>query len=87
MLKIADPKKKFVICIYACQEGLGRVLMQEGRVIVYESQKVKEHEQRYSSYDLVLTAVVHALKVWIHYLLGKKFVVMKNHSSLTNFFK
>lgn len=55
--------------------------------MAYESRKLKEHEQRYSTYNLELTIVVHALKVWCHYLLGKKFVLMTNHRSLTNFFK
>jgi hypothetical protein len=47
---------------------------------------LKEYEQRYSAYDLELTAVVHALKMWRHYLLGKKFLLLTDHSSLTNFF-
>ena len=62
ILKIADPNKEFVICIDACQEGVGEILTQEGKVIVYESRKLKEHEQRYSTYDLELTIVIHALK-------------------------
>jgi len=38
--------------------------MQEGRVISYESQKLKEHEQKYYNYDLELVTVIHTLNMW-----------------------
>src|ERR1700727_946642 len=60
--------------------------MQEGRVIAYESRKLKEHEQKYSAYDLELTAVIHALKMWRHYLMGRKFLLLTDHHSLTSYF-
>eukprot|EP00253_Pinus_taeda_P031774 PITA_31774 len=37
ILSIADPNKDYVVCTDASKEGLGGVLMQEGRVIAYES--------------------------------------------------
>ena len=36
ILKIADPKKEFVVCIDACSQGLGGFLMQDNHVISYE---------------------------------------------------
>ena len=39
ILKIAHPKKDFVVCTDACNEGLGGVLTQEGHIIVYESSR------------------------------------------------
>ena len=47
ILKIAAPDKDFVICTDACNEGLGRVLTQEGRAIVYKSRKLKSHDKRW----------------------------------------
>jgi len=41
----------------------GGVLMQEGRLVAYESWKLKDHEQIYSAYELELIAVVHTLKL------------------------
>ena len=76
-----------MVCTNNFQDGVGGVLMQEGKVISYESWKMKEHEQRDYSYDPELTTIVNALKVWRHYFLGKKFVLMTYHNSLTNFFK
>eukprot|EP00253_Pinus_taeda_P010363 PITA_10363 len=86
VLSIADPSKDYVVCTDASKEGLGGVLMQEGRVIAYESRKLKEHEQKYSAYDLELAAVIHALKMWRHYLMGRKFLLHTDHHSLTNYF-
>jgi len=86
VLSIADPNKDYVVCTDASGEGVGGVLMQEGRVIAYESRKLKEHEQKYSAYDLELAVVIHALKMWRHYLLGRKFLLLTDHHSLTNYF-
>jgi hypothetical protein len=34
--------------------------------------KLKEHESHYATHDLELESIVHALKMWRHYLMGKK---------------
>lgn len=87
VLRIIDVEKEFFVCIDAYQEGLGGVLMQEGLAVAYESWKLKEWKNIYSAYYLDLTTIINALKVWRHYLLGKKFILMTEHNSLTSFFK
>jgi len=62
-------EKQFMVCTNACIEGLGEVSMQEGHVICYEPRKLKEHEMNYATNYLELTTIVHALKMWRHYLL------------------
>lgn len=64
ILSIVDPSKDYMVCRKASKEGVEGVLMQEEKVIVYESRKLKEHEQKYSTYDLELAAIIHALKMW-----------------------
>ena len=44
--------------------GLGRVLMQNEKVVAYASRQLKSHEQNYPTHDLELAAVVFALKIW-----------------------
>ena len=39
---------------------------------MYASRQLKEYEFRYPTHDLELAAIVFALKVWRHYLYGKK---------------
>jgi hypothetical protein len=86
MLKIVDPKADFLVCTNAYKEGLGGVLMQGGSVVYYESRKLNEHEVNYVTHDLELAAIVHALKMWRHYLLGRKFVLMTDHYGLRYLF-
>jgi len=64
ILNISDPSKEYVVCADASKEGVGCVLMQEGRVIVYESRKLKGYEKKYFAYDLELTTIIHALRMW-----------------------
>lgn len=70
-MKVADPNLEFELCTDASKEGVGLVLSQEVKVVAYEFRKLRYHEKRYSAYDLELTIVVHAIKIWRHYLLGK----------------
>jgi hypothetical protein len=86
MLKIADPDNDFLVCTDPCKEGLGGVLMQEGHVICYTSRKLNEHEINYVTHDLDLASIVHALKMWRHYLLGRRFVLMTDHCGLRHLF-
>jgi hypothetical protein len=82
VLKIVDPEADFLVCTDSCKEGLRGVLIQGGSVVFYESRKLNEHEVNYVTHDLELAAIVHALKMWRHYLLGRKFVLMTDHCGL-----
>ena len=86
VLKVADPEKDFVVCTDACGQGLGGVLMQDNHVICYESRKLKEHEKNYATHDLELAAIVHALKMWRHYLMGRRFELRTDHCGLKYLF-
>ncbi|KAA3473365.1 DNA/RNA polymerases superfamily protein [Gossypium australe] len=66
--------KEFVIYSDASLNGLGCVLMQEG--------KLKPHEQNYPTYDLELAAIIFALKIWRHYLYGKKCQIFTDHKMI-----
>jgi hypothetical protein len=84
--RIADPNEDFVVCTDACKEGLGGVLGHNGFVICYESRKLKEHEKNYATHDLELEAIVHALKKWRHYLMGRRFELRTDHNGLKYLF-
>jgi hypothetical protein len=82
-----NQNESFVVCTDACKEGLGGVLTQNGHVIGYESRNLKEHERNYATHDLELSAIVHALRMWRHYLMGKKFELRTDHSDLKYLFE
>ncbi|XP_073272086.1 uncharacterized protein [Primulina huaijiensis] len=86
VLILPTEDKEFTIYSDASKEGLGCVLMQEGRVIAYASRQLKQHEQNYPTHDLELAAVVFALKIWRHYLYGAKCEIFTDHQSLKYLF-
>ncbi|XP_070054549.1 uncharacterized protein [Nicotiana tomentosiformis] len=50
--------------------GLDAVLMQYSRLIAHASRQLKVHEKNYLVHNLELEAIVHALKIYRHYLKG-----------------
>ncbi|WVZ97857.1 hypothetical protein U9M48_043366, partial [Paspalum notatum var. saurae] len=78
--------KPFDVYCDASGNGFGCVLMQEGRVIAYASRQLRKHEVNYPTHDLELAAVVHALKIWRHYLLGNTCHIYTDHKSLKYIF-
>lgn len=82
ILIVPDPNGKFLVISDAFGEGLGGVLMQKGQVVAYESRKLKQYELNYAPRDLELAAIVHALQMWRHYLIGKPFELKTDHLGL-----
>nr|GEY78165.1 putative reverse transcriptase domain-containing protein [Tanacetum cinerariifolium] len=78
-LGLADYYRQFIkgsenFMVY-CDEfykGLGAVLMQREKVIAYTSWQLKIQEKNYTMHDLELRVVVFALKMWRHYLYGRR---------------
>jgi hypothetical protein len=81
-----DIEKPFDVYCDASGSSLGCVLMQEGRVIAYASRQLRRHEEHYLTHDLELAVVVHALKIWRHYLLGNICHIYTDHKSLKYIF-
>jgi hypothetical protein len=74
-----DIHKGFDVYCDASLQGLGCVLMQEGRVIAYASRQLRKHEQNYPTHDLELATIVHALKIWRQYMIGNKCRIFTDH--------
>jgi hypothetical protein len=81
-----DIEKPFDVYCDTSGTGLGCVLMQDGRVVAYASRQLRKHEVNYPTHDLELAAVVHALKIWRHYLLDNVCNIYTDHKSLKYIF-
>jgi len=55
-------------------------------VVCYESWKIDDKEKNYLTHDLELVVIIHALKIWRQYLLGKRFVLMSDNIGLRYLF-
>jgi hypothetical protein len=86
VLIIPDVCKTFDIYYDASLQGLVCVLMQEGKVVSYALRQLRKPEENYPTHDLELAVVVHALKIWRHYLIGHHCEIYNDHKSLKYIF-
>jgi len=59
---------------------------EDNRVIAYASRALRTHEKNYPTHDLELAAVIHALKIWRHHLMGTHCNIYTDHKSLKYIF-
>ena len=86
VLALPDHSKPYEVHTDASDFAIGGVLMQDGHPIVFESRKLNDTERRYTVQENEMTAVVHCLRTWRHYLLGSKFIV-KTDNVATSYFQ
>jgi hypothetical protein len=60
--------------------------MQDSRVVAYASRQLRKHEVNYLAHDFELATVVHAIKIWRHYLMGKRCELYTDPKSLKYIF-
>ena len=81
-----DPKAVFVLDTDASQDGIGAVLSQiingQEKVISYGSRVLSKPERQYCITRRELLAVIHFVKYFRHYLVGKEFILRTDHASL-----
>ncbi len=60
--------------------------MQEGQVICYHLRNLNEHENKYLTHGLEFAVIIHALKMWRHCPLSRRFVLISDHIRLRYLF-
>ncbi|CAL8989012.1 unnamed protein product [Prunus brigantina] len=71
--RLPDLSKPFEVHSDASDFAIGGVLMQDGHPLAFESRKLNDTERRYTVQEKEMTAVVHCMRTWRHYLLGSQF--------------
>nr|GEX45287.1 putative reverse transcriptase domain-containing protein [Tanacetum cinerariifolium] len=73
-LALPEGSENFMVYCDGSHKGLGAVLMQREKVTAYISRQLKIDKKNYTMHDLELGSVVFALKMWRHYLYGKRWL-------------
>lgn len=95
LLSYPDRKKYQVLSVDASKSGLGAVLSQvtdlnslaNEQVISYASRSLRGAETHYAITHLEALAVVWGVQHYRHFLLGRKFVLITDHSALRYIFQ
>ena len=86
ILQLTDPTRNYIVTTDASDFAMGAMLSQvheDGEhPVAYESTKMNAAEMNYPTHERELLAVIHALRTWRHYLLGKQFKIVTDHNSL-----
>ena len=87
MLAYFDHSKTSIIQSDASKKGLGAVLLQDDKPVIYASRALTGTEQRYSDNERELLSVVFALERFHHYVYGCTATVQTDHKPLVSVWK
>ena len=82
VLRFLNFKEQFILTTDASNQGLGAVLSQNGHPCLFISRILNKAEERYSTSEKELLAIVWAMKRLRQYLLGKKFKIQTDYRAL-----
>ena len=87
VLTYFDKTKKHMIQCDTSKKGLGAVLLQESKPVMYVLRTLTKMEQRYSNIERELLAIVFALERLNHYTFGRTITVQSDHQPLQSIWK
>ncbi|GKA82408.1 putative nucleotidyltransferase, ribonuclease H [Tanacetum coccineum] len=83
--RLPDVTMPFELHTDASDFPIRGVLMEDGHPIAFESRKLNETKRKYTVQEKEMTAVVHCLRIWRHYLLVLRFVIKTDNIAMSYF--
>lgn len=80
VLALPNFQVTFTVETYACNDGVGAVLMQAGQPIAYLSKALGEKHKHLSIYEKEFLALIMAIEKWCHYLQRQESVISTDQS-------
>ena len=87
MLAYIDSDKELVLQVDSSQDGLGVVMMQDGKPIEFTSRSLTPPERRWAQLEKELLSVVFGLERFDQYTFGRKVVIHNDHKPLAAILK
>lgn len=81
VLALPDFNEIFHLETYACDTGIGAVLMQVGKPIAYLSKPLGPAHQHLTIYEKEFLALIMAVERWRPYLQRKEYIINTYHKS------
>ena len=81
-LQYFNPSEPVVVQVDASGQGLGGVILQDGKPVIFVSRKLTVTEQRYSQIEREFLSIVFTLTRLRTYLFGLSFIVQTDHKPL-----
>ena len=85
-LTLPDDTKPYMVNTDVSDHAISTVLSQDQgqglQPIAFKSRKLKGAELNYMTCEKEFLAIIHALKAWWHYLLGRNCTIVTNHHPL-----
>lgn len=86
-LKFFDVSKPVTLSVDSSSEGIGAVILQEGRPVAYGSRALNDCQRRYAQIEKELLAIVYGCEKFHQYVYGKEITVESDHKPLESIFK
>ena len=83
VLALLNFQRPFHVETDACADGIGAVLMQQGKPIAYLSKALGDKHRTLSIYEKEFLALIMAVEKWRPYLQRQEFMILNDHISLS----
>ena len=82
VLQFYDLSKPVVVQVDASQNGLGAVLLQDGKPVAFASKSLTSAQRAYAQIEKEALAILFGCEKFHHYVYGREFVVESDHKPL-----